>query len=104
MKSMIISEKEKNLAAGNSIVADSPKYPYGLRLELNPESVKKLELKNPQVGQKMMMLAVIEVVGVANEGNWGDATETRVSLQITDMDIKPHKEEKAAEEVIYGKE
>lgn len=104
MRNLSLSEKEKNEGAGHSIVADSPKYPYGLSLSLDPETVKKLELGVVQVGQKMMALCMVEVTRVSSESTWGDSKELSVTLQITDMEVRPGKEEKKTEDLLYGKE
>lgn len=102
MKSMAISEKEKKENAAPSVL-EAPLYPWGLRLNLDPESYKKLDIKRtPQVGDKMLMLAVVEVCSVSNEKKLDDQNHISVSLQITEMEIKKKEKEKPAADVLYG--
>jgi hypothetical protein len=104
MINMAHSEEEKIKSNSQSIISDAPLYPYGLSITLGPEEVEKLGLGVPSVGDKHMMLAKVEVSSVSNERTWGEKGKVRVTLQITDMDIQKPKEEKSAEQVIYGKE
>lgn len=106
MKSMIISEKEKKENAVPSVL-ESPKYPWGLRINLDEETCKKLELKAPQVGDKMLVLAMAEVMSVSNEKRLDDQDHLSVGLQITEMEIKKgdkqEKPDKPIAETLYGK-
>jgi hypothetical protein len=104
MINMAHSEEDKIKAEGKSIISDSPLYPYGLSINLGPEEVEKLGLGIPGVGDKLMMIAKVEVSSVSNERTWGEKGKARITLQITDMDVQKPKAEKSAEQVIYGKE
>jgi len=99
MMDMKLSEMEKKEGEIKSVL-EKPSYPYGLRIYLDPESVKKLGLKDPQVGEKMMLHAHVEVMSVNAEAVTGDAKQVYVGLQIVEMDLDSHEEEKA-EDVIY---
>jgi hypothetical protein len=65
-------------------------YPYGLQLDLNDDSLSKLKL-DPQkvkVGQKMRIVADVEVTRVSmSESTKGD-TDKSITLQITDVGIE----------------
>lgn len=64
---------------------DEPKYPYGLRLSLDEESMQKLGLEGLlQVGSVVTIMAKAKVVG-ASENEILDETERRIDIQITDM-------------------
>jgi hypothetical protein len=110
MKSMVISAEEKKEMATHSVVSDVPKYPYGLKLHFDDESFSKLELgKTPQVGDKMMMLAMVEVCEVRAESYEGDSKKTSMSVQITDLEIKEKEQSeplapKSVAQKLYGKE
>jgi len=101
MIDMRISEMEKKDAAETSVLNDSANYPYSLRIYLGPEEVKKLQLKNPQIGQKMQLEAMVEIVAVSNENTKGDQDQISVTIQMQEMMFESPDEEKA-EEVMYG--
>lgn len=62
-----------------------PKYPYGLQLSLDEESLQKLGLEGLlQVGSVVTIVAKAKVVG-ASEHETQEETERSVSIQITDM-------------------
>ena len=100
MIDMKLSEMEKKEGEVSSVI-EKPSYPYGLRLYLDPESVKKLQLKDPQVGQKMMLEAVVEIVSVNAEVIKGDQKAVSVGLQINEMSVDSAKKEEKAEDVLY---
>jgi len=106
MTNMKLSIEEKKDMDAPTLVADRPAYPYGLRINLEPEAVKKLGMKDvPSVGEKMMMLAMVEVVRIEQEKHMDDTPEYTVSLQITDMELskgKPSGDDRDASEVLYG--
>lgn len=90
MKSMRLADKltDATLKENTSnFVEEKPEFPYGLRICLNEESLSMLGVKGiPQVGEKMKMLAVVDVcaAGFAKTSKG----ETRsVDLQITDMEL-----------------
>lgn len=88
MTSMKMSAEEAK-EYGPSVMADAPQYPYGLRLDLNNESLEKLGIDEmPAIGSKKMIYAMAEVVSVsANESKDGPPHRS-VGLQITDMSCK----------------
>lgn len=65
--------------------SNEPDYPYGLRISLDEESLKKLGITDlPEVGQAMTLQARVEVVSVSQyEHTEGKSRD--MSLQITDM-------------------
>lgn len=101
MIDMKISEIEKKDMAETSVLNDSANYPYCLRIYLGPEEVSKLQLKNPQIGQKMQLEAMVEVVAVSSENTKGDESKVSVTIQIKEMMFESPDEEKA-EEKLYG--
>ena len=101
MIDMKISEMEKKDMAETSVLNDTANYPYSLRIYLNPEEVVKLQLKNPQIGQKLKLEAMVEVVAVSAENTKGDEDKLSVTIQIKEMMFESPEEGKA-EEVMYG--
>lgn len=66
----------------------APKYPYGLSICLDDESLKKLGLTAlPVVGSKVSFNAVAEVCSTSQYQDQSGEAETSLSLQITGMEI-----------------
>jgi len=97
-----ISEEEKKEQAMPESVLESNHYPFGLRINLDPKTMKKLGLGILPVGQKMKMLCEAEVISVYSENKKGDEREVCAGLQITAMELNPKTEEKPPEVMIYG--
>lgn len=107
MKSMMNSSEDvKEYGASSTMMSDAPKYPYGLRLDLDDKSLKKLGIKSlPSVGDKMMIQALVEVCCVSERQELDEDSAMNVGLQITDMAIADApKESKSASETLYGSE
>ena len=78
-------------------------YPYGLKLNLDNDSIKKLDLKAlPEVGTVMTLTATVEVVDRSESEYTGDKVHKNLGLQITDMELGSTKEKKDMEEELYG--
>lgn len=93
-----IEEKKEDAEVS---ILDRADYPYGLRLHLETDVVKKLEMSKPSLGDMIPIIASAEVVSINKEDN-GEGFS--IALQITDMDIKKVKEEKerSAEDILFG--
>lgn len=62
---------------------DSASYPYGTRITLEAETIKKLGIqKLPTVGGQLVFKAKARVIGVSQSDDG-----KRIELQITDMDM-----------------
>ena len=70
------------LAAG-----DAPLYPWGLKLSLDDDQLKAMKLGLPEVGSKLMVTALAEVVTARAEKDQDGGTEISCELQITDMSL-----------------
>jgi hypothetical protein len=94
MKSMKLTKSEStDEAMPVEANHDAPAYPYGLRLELNDESMKKLGLEElPEVGETMMLTAKVVVERVSQNDTKDGGKRQDMSLQITDMEISEGKE------------
>jgi hypothetical protein len=82
---------------------EPPQYPWGTRLTLDDEVLKKLGLdKLPEVGAELVVYGMAKAVAVRS-----DATEhggsRSVELQITDLSVKPKGQDqpRSAEQVLY---
>lgn len=102
MKNMKMSKEEaKEYGYNGSIAMDAPQYPYGLRIDLDDQSLEKLGIdKLPEVGSTMMIVARVEVQSVSSNKDYKGEPEQRLGLQITDMELAADKPDKAKE--IYG--
>lgn len=70
---------------------EAPKYPWGLCIDLNEDSLKKLGIDTlPEVGSTMSIIARADVQS-ASESQYNGDKEKRMSLslQITDMAVAP---------------
>lgn len=95
------AEVKEELAERSAPIADYPvnKYPYGLCISLDNETMEKLGLSGdlPEVGEMIHLCAMAKVTSAsANERETTDGkTETscRVELQITNMALESEDEE-----------
>lgn len=84
---------------------DLPRYPYGLSLQLDDDTLEKLGITDlPKVGTSMLAQITVLVTGTSQRATQltkdGETTDTCLSLQITDMDIAAPV--KSAASVLYG--
>lgn len=86
-------EAKEEAAEMMPATASVPKYPYGLCISLDDDSLEKLGLAGdlPQVGDVVQFTAMARVTSASqNERETGEGKaeqECRVELQITDMGI-----------------
>ena len=67
---------------------DAPKYPYGLRISLQDESIKKLKMKKlPSVGDTLRLYAIVEVSSVSQHDSQEGGERNSLDLQITDLSL-----------------
>jgi hypothetical protein len=67
---------------------DLPKYPYGLTLNLDDESLAKLGITSlPDVGVAMTLTARVEVCSTSQYQNRDGKKDVSLSLQITAMEL-----------------
>lgn len=86
----------------NSLISEGQKYPYGLKLDLDQISIEKLGLKMPEINQPFQLMAMCEVCSIS-QYEAADEARMNLSLQITDMMLKPApKEPKDAASQLYG--
>lgn len=105
MKSMIISDEDKrrNFLEKESVLSVD-KYPYGLKINITPETAKKLGIMGtPKVGQMVSLLANAEVVSVHKDLEKSeDHGDISFELQITELDVKGTGEDASSK--LYGGE
>lgn len=68
---------------------EAPLYPYGTRLTLGDDELKKLGIALPAVGASFMLMARVEVVSARADKVQDGEAEIGADLQITDMELQP---------------
>lgn len=100
-----ITEEERKNMAQPSDVSKVEHYPHGLKLHINEATMKKLMISElPDVESEMIIMARVSVVDARSEMIEGSGREKSMTLQITEMDLKPaeQKEKKETTEILYG--
>lgn len=81
---------------------DQPKFPHGLSLHLNEETIQNLELdKMPEIGKTMTIIANVNVEEIAERETSDGKKQRNINLQITEMSLE-EKVEKDALKTLYG--
>lgn len=104
LKSLLKTSGEKR---ENSImsVEDKPDYPHGLKIHLDEETVRKLGIPvAPDVGKKVQVMAIGEIVSVSKEEGRGDDHSFSMSIQLQDVDVQPQTIQERGAGVLYGGE
>ena len=97
---MIDMKLEREPKKGETMLAadvesDRPEYPYGLRISLDSESLKKLGITEmPELDSEHKLVALVCVVSTSQyESQGSDEPHRSVELQIEKMTLTPAKEE-----------
>lgn len=89
LTSMKLTAAEKKDGAQPS-TPEGPRYPYGLTLSLDNDTLEKLGMKLPDVGDTLMIVASAKVTSVSeNEDAYGGKVERHrnASVQIVAMAV-----------------
>lgn len=85
------AEKEK-YASPISCGQDGDRYPYGLEVRLDNDSLKKLGITTlPKVGSKMTLTALVVVESASENQRREGGSRRDMTLQITKMDLSKGK-------------
>ncbi len=85
--SMARTQKERKLDKAQP-VGESPKFPYGLSISLDDESLDKLGIKNlPKVGDFVRLDAVGRIESISQSSHT-NSTNRSVSIQIEKLAVK----------------
>lgn len=107
MKHMALTKIERKPETDVAIATEKPKYPYGLELRLDNESLTKLGITTlPKVGMKLRLEAKVFVESVSEEERADGKPNRHVGLQITDMALgeNPGDKSKRHAQTLYGKD
>lgn len=98
---MKLSESKKD-RVGSSVISEvgREEFPFGLRLSLDDEMIKKLALGTLEVGDTMSLFAEVKVTEVSERED-EEGKRRHVDLQITDMSLHDGKVDDVAE-TFYG--
>lgn len=88
LKSVRITKKEGEEARE---IDSEQEFPFGLRLHLNNETLDKLGMEMPEMGEVMTLVARVEVVSLSENSSKESEDRKDVDLQITDMELLPEK-------------
>lgn len=108
MKDMKLAARAKEgetMLGADAAEPDRPEYPYGLRINLDNETLTKLGMTElPEIDQEFKITALACVVSVSQHDNKGsDKPDRSVDLQIEMMDLlRASEETKSAAERLYG--
>lgn len=106
LKNMAMKKKESTEMAQPCCVGEGegPKYPYGLNIRLEEESIAKLGLKEmPEAGSVMLVMAKANV-DECSVRDTQDGKRRYICLQITDLSVSPATPKKEVGEALYGGE
>jgi len=81
-------------------------YPWGLRISLNGDALKKLGIDLPKVGEMLAIGGLAKVCAVSTREHEGGESHSNVELQITDlgMEASDATPPKTAADTLYGAE
>lgn len=96
---MTNSDKEQ-LQNPEAVEADT--YPYGSVINLEPDLVERLGIGDLEAGQQVNIRAEAFISGVNMDKGEGDSPNTRISIQMTDLEVAPKTDDREKAERIYN--
>lgn len=81
---------------------DAPRYPYGMSLHLDEDTLSKLGIdKLPDVDSPLMLVAKVAVSSVNSNASTGGEKRRSVSLQVTDLGLGDCEPDKKTQDILY---
>lgn len=99
MVNMKLEKKQENM---NETMLGSPEYPDGLRIVLDNESLKKLDIKKPPDMKLSYMLHCKAEIASFMQKTDNEGEKATMCLQITDMEIAAAEEKVSTSQTLYG--
>lgn len=100
--SMALTKSEKSERQKDTVLSESPEFPFGLSVHLDDDSLEKLKVKElPEVGGEFDMFATVKVTSVS-EHETDEGARRSVSLQITEMALFHKGENNSPGDKLYG--
>jgi hypothetical protein len=101
MDMRVTSEEKRDFSTPRP--PQAPEYPYGLRITLGPDELKKLGISEaPELGKMIKLMAEAKVVEVEVANQEGDSSDFKVELQIQHLEFQKKEENKSTSSIIYG--
>ncbi len=86
LRDMKLSRADK--AEDAEVASERPDYPYGLSLQLDQDSLEKLGIELPDVGDTFFVVAIATVQSVSEHESENHKSQD-VSLQIQQLSLDP---------------
>jgi len=102
MIDMKLSHEQTSMLGTEPTENNGPSYPHGLTISLDAESLRKLAMSLPQVGDQMMLHAQVEVIAVSKDTNQIEDGK-RVELQIQTMELVAEDDVRNEQQRAYDK-
>lgn len=104
MKDMKLTAAEKKESMPQAAKMDAPQYPYGLRIELDKDTIKKLGIDLPAIGEELEVRAIAKVISCHASQSAEGSDYASCSLQIISMEIKGESDVASIAGRLYKKE
>ena len=101
MIDMKITDAERKKHEPMTALDDAPKYPYGLSLNIDSDTFKKLNMDVPKIGQKLKLNAMVEVSSINQYSNKDNSKDTNINIQICEMELIAGSKSSDDADVIY---
>ena len=103
MELVNLKKEDKKETSDCKPMCDESKYPYGLCLNLDTDTLKKLGISDlPEVGGDFKIVAKAVVKSTHQSESLEGNTYKSLELQITDMAVK-YEDTRSDSEIMYGK-
>lgn len=103
MELVNLKKEEKKESKDCVTMCDDSKYPYGLCLHLDKDTMEKLGMTDiPEVGAEFKIVAKAVVKSTYKSESMDNEVHKSVDLQITDMALK-FEDTRSDSEIMYGK-
>ena len=87
---MKLTKKESKESSGIPAVDDRPRFPFGLEIRLDDDSLKKLGFDSlPAVGEEFIVIGVGPVTSVSENQRQGSEVNRHLEIQLQRIEIEP---------------
>lgn len=98
---MKLDPKAGETVGSQSLLSNTPEYPWGLRLDLTEDVVKRLELSSlPDVDKELMLHAKVKVTAIS-VSDFKETKQRNIQLQITALGLGDVEQKQVQPEDLY---